>query len=416
MHTQRLTRRNNILLIAVCLISHRKSNILFALKNIFLSPTTCAVTAPAEEIRLPHVPSLYYNYLDGRSNLPAEKQTFLINGQTTAYQHHPLSLRGTRTKKARPRVQLSEEHAKRLKLPTIDVNSQDLTKLVFPDGTANYVLLARRTSTCETLRALHAHVAEKGHCINSFLLRQGKKSRVKDDLGGGQYTASGYGSMGRNVSASIRPPNQPALRKSLKFADHHALAEIVGDMYTHISKCIALHCGDVYKANQKIAAINQKMAWPPVKYQHGRCCWMSSQFIIRHRHPKWLSQEWPLEKDMVAAHTDKGDLDCTMFHCYITGGGKYGKGGNVPGTDIVIFENTTGGAGYRVETCMEDTVVLVIFNSHRQLHGCIRPDVKDKNGYGQESAWSIRVIPYIPQGVYNWMLRNPSGDPFVNVP
>ena len=82
-----------------------------------------------------------------------------------------------------------------------------------------------------------------------------------------------------------------------------------------------------------------------------------------------------IRKDMVAAHTDKGDLDCAMFHCYITVGGKYGKGGNVPGTDIVIFENTTGGAGYRVETCMEDTVVLVIFKIHRQLHGCIRPDV-----------------------------------------
>ena len=362
-----------------------------------------------------HRPVLYYKSVKGRHGLLAKEQVFSIDGVTPPHHYHPLSLHSTRTMKSRPRVQLTEEHARALKMPTIGAQSQDVTKIAFPDGTANYVMLARPNSTCKHLRSLHKHIMseEKGNILHSFLMRQGKNSLVKDNLGGGRYFASGYGNMGRNVSPTVRPPTQPALRKSFKYAAHHELAKIVGRMYVYISKCIAEHCSDIYRANKEIAAKNPNLAWPPLEYQDVQWSWMSSQFIIRQRHPDSLTEEWPLEKDMVATHTDTGDLDCIMFHCYITGGGDRNKGGHVPGTDIAIFENRNGGAGYRVETCIEDTVVLVVYNSRRQLHGCIKPS---NYVYGEGCAWSIRIIPYIPKGVHDWMLRNPNGTPYAKIP
>ncbi len=73
---------------------------------------------------------------------------------------------------------------------------------------------------------------------------------------------------------------------------------------------------------------------------------MSTQFIVRPWGPGLTGSGLPQEKAIVAAHTDSGDLDTTMFHCYIAGGGSDGKGGPVAGTDHAVFENSQGGAGF----------------------------------------------------------------------
>ena len=82
-------------------------------------------------------------------------------------------------------------------------------------------------------------------------------------------------------------------------------------------------------------------------------------------------------------------------------------------TDFAAFEKATGGAGYRVKTCIEDTIVVVVLNSKRQLHGCI----KSADDFVQDDlAWTTRIIPYIPQGVYNWMMCHPGDTPFMDIP
>ena len=365
-------------------------------------------------LHLPFSHNLYYKYVGKhRQCLSKEEQIFLIDGKKVPYQHHPLSLHGTPTKKARPRAQLTEEHAGKLHLQVVDEKSSNVTKVVFPNGRVNYVLLARRTSSCPALRALHGCMAERGTILDEFLSKLDKKRLLKDDLGGGRYVVSGFGNMGRNVSAIIRPPDQPALRKSLKLAEHLDLAKIVGEMFSHVSKCIAKHCVKVYEANQRLMKTNQKLAWPPLEYQKSGWKWMSTQFIVRRWGPALAENNWPLEKEIVAAHTDPGDLDCTMFHCYRTGGGRDRKGGAVAGTDIAVFEKANGEAGFRVKTCIRDTVVVVIFNSNTQLHGCIK---SRDNFVEDDSVWSTRIIPYVTQGVHNWMIRNPAGSPFTNIP
>ena len=365
----------------------------------------------AYSLHLPSTHSLNYKYVgERRRGLSAKEQTFLIDGQHVPYSYHPLSLHGTNTKKARPRVQLTDEHAARLQLPIVDERSGDVTKIIFPNGRVNYVLMARRNSNCPALRALHKHMDEHRAELDDFLSKLDTK-RLKDEVGGGRYVVSGFGNMGKNVSATIRPPNQPALRKSLKLAEHEKLAKLVGAMFSSISECIAMHCKDVYEQNHELM-INKNLAWPPEKYQKSTWYWMSSQFIVRRWGPAFAN-DWPLENDLVAAHTDAGDLDCNTFSCYMTGGGRAGKGGPVAGTDFVAFEKAVGGAGFRVKTCIEDTVVVVVMNSRQQLHGCI----KSSDDFVEDgSAWTTRIIPYIPQGVYNWMKRHPNGTPFVDIP
>ena len=366
----------------------------------------------ASRLLLSFVHTLKYKYVgERRQGLSAKEQTFLLDGHPTPHLHHPLTLHGTRTKKARPRVQLTEEHAIKLQLPIIDERSGEVTEIIFPNGRVNYVLLARRNSSCTALRALHKHMDEHGGELDEFLSKL-DRNRLKDDLGGGRYIVSGFGNMGRNVSKTVHPPTQPALRKSLKFVEHDKLAKMIGRIFSHISECIAKHCGDVHKGNQALMQ-NRNLVWPSLEYQNNsKWNWMSSQFIVRRWGPA-LATDWPPEKDIVAAHTDTGDLDCTTFNCYRTGGGLRGKGGPVASTDFAAFEKATGGAGYRVKTCIEDTIVVVVLNSKRQLHGCI----KSADDFIQDDlAWTTRIIPYIPQGVYNWMMCHPGETPFMDIP
>lgn len=356
---------------------------------------------------------LCYKYSNGRRGLSANDQRFVINGISTPYKHHPSSVHETKNKKARPRAQLTEEHAELLSLPLIDERSTDVTKVVFPNGRVNYVLLARRNSICPRLQALHECISQRRDELDGLLSALERNRTLKDELGGGRYIASGYGNMGRNVHHSIRPPDQPALRQSLKFREHHELAEIVGDIFSRVSGCIATHCREVYDENQQIMDTNPKLAWPPLEYQKSSEQWMSTQFIVRRWGPGLNTAKQPTEESIVAAHTDSGDHDCGMFHCYITGGGKDGRGGPVAGTDVAIFEHAEGGACYRLKSCMEDTVVVVVLKSHTQLHGCIKNSISFVE---DESAWSTRIIPFIPKGVWDWMKRHRTESPFSRIP
>ena len=357
-----------------------------------------------QQLHIPFTNNLYYKY----EGLSANEQIFLINGKKHPYKHHPFSLKDKGKKLARPRVQLNEEHARAMAFPMLDERSSDVTKVVFPNGRVNYVLFCRRHSACTKMRKLHECMEQRGMELDVFLSTLESKCLLKDELGGGWYIASGYGNMGRNVSPALRRPDQPALRKCLRHSEHHVLAKIVGTIFSYVAGCISAHCPKIYETNQKLLKKHPKLAWPPLKYQGQGCKWMSTQFAVRRWGPAHTEAERFPERETVAAHTDRGDLDCFTCHIYRTGGGW-----RVAGTDIAVFEHSEGGPGYRVKTCVEDAVVLLLFQSHSQLHGCI----KSADDYIEDStAWSTRIIPYIPRGVYHWMTRNPNGDPFIDIP
>ena len=78
-----------------------------------------------------------------------------------------------------------------------------------------------------------------------------------------------------------------------------------------------------------------------------------------------------LASDMISTHYDPFDIDALMPLFDKSGGGKDGKGGPVAGTDIILFENQTGGAAIRVKTNIPDTVVVILTNSKKQITwGC----------------------------------------------
>ncbi len=57
--------------------------------------------------------------------------------------------------------------------------------------------------------------------------------------------------------------------------------------------------------------------------------------------------------------------------------------------------------------------MIVVLRSNRQLHGCMKSavDFLENNG-----TWSTRIIPFIPKGVYDWMLSHPMELAFDKIP
>ena len=111
--------------------------------------------------------------------------------------------------------------------------------------------------------------------------------------------------------------------------------------------------------------INPKVQWPSRSQPPGRHKWMCTQFIVRHWGGPGLSSSvspFPLEKMTVSAHVDRGDLDALMPSFYFVKGGSDDEGGHVLGTDLVLFEDESGGAGVQVRTCIRDTAAVMLSN------------------------------------------------------
>ena len=358
--------------------------------------------------------TLCYKFTNrSRRVLGATEQTFLIDGEAVPFHFHSLTTRSSRGRKAHPRAQLTEDHAARLRLPAIDEASPDVTEVVFPSGRVNHVLLARRTSKDPALLALHKHMESAGPRLDSFLSKLPAGRRVKDLTAGGRYVASGFGTMGKSLPSTVRPPNQPALRQCLRRQEHAALCEVVGGAFSRVAECLHQHCHSVHAENQELLKDSPSMVWPPLHHQPFGRSWISSQFVVRRWGSSAEGAGWPLQEEVVAAHADLGDHDCSTFHLYTTGGGRRGRGGPVAGSDLAVFESVTGGAGYRVKTCAEDTVVVVVLNSSKQLHGCISSTVPPCRG---KAAWTTRIIPFVTAGVHRWATENPGAAPFTAIP
>ena len=337
-----------------------------------------------------------------------QRQIFEIDGNPVPFEFHPLTLGSSRTKKARRRAQLTGRHASQLCLAVVGENSREVTKIIFPNRRVNYVFQARKNSTCQRLRNLHHCLMQEGKAaeLESFIHSLKKSRFLTDDVGGGKYVVSGYGNLGRNTKRHL--PVTPSMRQSLQLPEHLEVSSIVGGALSHVSCCIEKYCKDAHRKNEALMQVSPNLQWPSRKQQPGRHKWMCTQFAVRHWGGPGLSS-LPLEKMTVSAHVDRGDLDALMPCIYFVKGGSDDEGGYVLGTDLALFENETGGAGVQVRTCIKDTVVVVLSNSRRQLHGCILDDCHPDEDTSLHRT--TRIIPFVPKGVHDWMTNNPTGMP-----
>ena len=151
--------------------------------------------------------------------------------------------------------------------------------------------------------------------------------------------------------------------------------------------------------------------------QDEHCHWFSTQFIIRqiglgiNNKPRWMNKRDPIDKlqdeNIISLHRDCGDYCTYQPLIYIPYGGDEGVGGDINKSDLVVCQNKVGGYSVRIKTNIPDTVVVVLMNSHKQLHGLVH----DPGSPSDTSAWSTRIIPFITQSAYNWMEKNLSAMP-----
>ena len=145
------------------------------------------------------------------------------------------------------------------------------------------------------------------------------------------------------------------------------------------------------------------------------CRWQyfATQWAIRKYPEPWNKLDAnSKDEENLALHSDTFDVNSLNANLYRSGGGSDGKGGAVPGTDLMLFESISGGESVRVKTCMRDTVVLVLTNSNQQLHSGIK---SSQHFVHDPSVWSTRYIPFITKGAYWWAQKNPDGVPINNL-
>lgn len=158
--------------------------------------------------------------------------------------------------------------------------------------------------------------------------------------------------------------------------------------------------------------------------QNDRVNWFSNQYAIRQvglgiantkpvisraQHHNGPSIEKQISESCVALHADSGDVSCMHPLVYIPQGGSKGLGGVVKSSDLLVCEHATGGKSIRIVTNEPDVVCIVILNSRECLHGLIKQD--DWSSDNDPSAYITRIIPYITNGVDNWMKKNPNDKP-----
>ena len=111
--------------------------------------------------------------------------------------------------------------------------------------------------------------------------------------------------------------------------------------------------------------------------------------------------------DIVGLHVDRGDLSTRQPLIYIPRGGKNKRGGFVADSELVVAESETGGRFVCIETNVEDTVCIVLFNSAKHLHGLVERNEKRE----QQNGWCTRLIPFITNRVHEYMKRNKGDSP-----
>ena len=322
-----------------------------------------------------------------------KKCVLKIDGENFDAVFHESTKKG-RKGHCRPRPVLSSSIAKKVGAQSIDNRFGDIVRIQFPSGRQNTVFFARRDSECEYLRGLHEYITNNRQSFEELYQQVPPHLWEKDSLAGGEYLPMGLslrsGTQGSNRSC-------PFLRQESAYNVCKAIAHLYGDMYGRLSIFMKKYCDVEYSVNQKLYKGGHDCIFPSPAAQTNCNANTNdlfiglSQIVLRVMDNRNTNKQ---NHSRTALHVDSGDVDSDQFLTFLPMGGQGNCGGYVLGTDLMIFEHEKGGASYRLTTTIRDTVVILMMNSARQLHGNVEVDYNNITAELDRSLWSARLIGY----------------------
>ena len=173
------------------------------------------------------------------------------------------------------------------------------------------------------------------------------------------------------------------------------------------------YCGDEYRHNRDTYAGGDDCIFPSPKLQknceaNSRKLYLClNQIVLRIMDNKLIKNK--LNPERTALHVDAGDVDSDQFLTFMPMGNNKNSGGRVANSDLIVFENQLGGLSYRLRTAISDTVVILLMNSSKQLHGNVEDSDSDTFDF-DESVLSARLIGYGSYKVQKFIERRNKGE------
>ena len=287
----------------------------------------------------------------------------------------------------------------------------DVVEVEFNEETKNFVFFASEKSECPLLRKIHQCYAQYRFDIDRLRssIPQPNKLWKRDNLAGGLYLPCGYAIRGGTRESGPKYP----------YMIHSGCYSIVKELFSIYAKILGLEARVIqkyfpaeYDENHKVymdGKANDCIFPSPNDQQGGTndivyLYWCLHQVALRIMG----GEESKIQRNerRMAWHVDQTDVESNQLLTFLPIGGDYGRGGHVPDSDLMVFEHDTGGKCFRLRTTKANTVVFILMNSGRQLHGSAMERINDGI---DNNNYSARFIGYGRENVRSFGKRRIDG-------
>ena len=350
---------------------------------------------------------LYYDPNECSDSTEAAGGSMKVDNDVVHPIMHEFTAQSNGKARCTPRPLPSANIVEKLDPPIIDGSTGDVNHIQFRNKMENTVFFAHKDSTCSLLKRLYSCYEQYSGLLAQLVEACPSHLYNEDGLAGGTYLPAGIAIRGGIQESSSKLPF--LIRQTA-----YNIVRKICDIYAKIAGIQALiaekYCPKDYVENVQTYNDGEDCIFPPPASQRKDqeesegLHWSQHQVALRIMNNLLDEEAW--RKYRIAWHADQTDVKTKQFLTFLPMGGKDGKGGRVVDSDLVVFEHENGGQCYRVRTSLPGTVVFVLMNSSKQLHG----NAKDRFIVGlDESAWSLRFIAYGRQSVLNFTRRRESG-------
>lgn len=317
-----------------------------------------------------------------------------INSEAVEAPIHPWTINTKKNGGCRPRCYPTSAIIDKLQPILIDNrDGADMYEIEFNDHSKNLVFFAHKDSKYSLLREIHRCYSEDSARIALLCKHLPPDLLKRDCLAGGEYLPAGIAKRGKVTGSTSKLP-------FVVESNCNRIAMELYDLYARIlgleAQVLKEYYPEEYSANHQLYNEGEDCIFPsPQEQQHNPnvnpgVYWGLHQVALRTMGCESSNDE-RAERRM-ALHVDQSDVKSNQLLTFLPMGGKNNKGGHVLDSDLMVFEHKNGGKCFRLNTSIEDTVVFILMNSGRQLHG----SAMDSSIVGnvENNNWSARFIAY----------------------